>query len=106
MAARLDVEIFAVAVGVEGAAGVGSVGHHIEILTETDALYLPVVASILFTRHSEGFGLYFPFPKHMIPPSSLEMNIHLAFIFHLFEQLFHLSSIDCSLETVNRLFHL
>ena len=49
MAARLDVEIFAVAVGVEGSSGVGSIGHHIEIITETDALYLPVVASILFT---------------------------------------------------------
>ena len=49
MAARLDVEIFAVAVGVEGTSGVGSVGHHIEIITETDALYLPVAASILFS---------------------------------------------------------
>ena len=48
MAARLDVEIFAVAVGVEGSSGVGSIGHHIEIITESDALYLPVVASILF----------------------------------------------------------
>ena len=48
MAARLDIEIFAVAVGVEGSSGVGSIGHHIEIITESDALYLPVVASILF----------------------------------------------------------
>ena len=49
MSARLDVEIFAVAVGVEGTSGVGSIGHHIEFISETDAFYLPVSASILFT---------------------------------------------------------
>ena len=48
MSARLDIEIFAVAVGVEGDSGVGSVSHHLEIITETDAMYLPVIASILF----------------------------------------------------------
>ncbi len=47
MSARLDIEIFAVAVGLEGTTGAGSVGHHIEIITETDAMYLPVAASIL-----------------------------------------------------------
>lgn len=43
----LDVEIFAVAVGVVGESGMGHVGHHIEIGTETDILYLPVTANIL-----------------------------------------------------------
>ena len=44
----LDVEIFAVAVGVVGESGLGHVGHHVEIVTETDVLYLPVTANILF----------------------------------------------------------
>ena len=43
----LDVEIFAVAVGVVGESGLGHVGHHVEIATETDILYLPVTANIL-----------------------------------------------------------
>lgn len=43
----LDVEIFAVAVGVVGESGSGHVGHHVEIVTETDILYLPVTANIL-----------------------------------------------------------
>lgn len=47
MSTCLDVEIFAVAVGVAGESGLGHVGHHVEIVTETDVLYLPVFASIL-----------------------------------------------------------
>lgn len=43
----LDVEIFAVAVGVVGESGLGRVGHHVEIATETDILYLPVTATIM-----------------------------------------------------------
>ena len=43
----LTIEIFAVAVGVVGESGVGQVGHHVEIVTETDVLYLPVYANIL-----------------------------------------------------------
>ncbi len=54
MSARLDIEIFAVAVGLEGTTGAGSVGHHIEIITETDAMYLPVAASILSWNY-QGF---------------------------------------------------
>ena len=46
----LDVEIFAVAVGVVGDSGLGHVGHHVEIITETDILYLPVTANILFNQ--------------------------------------------------------
>ena len=46
----LDVEIFAVAVGVVGDSGLGHVGPHVEIVTETDILYLPVTANILFNQ--------------------------------------------------------
>lgn len=49
MNTKLNIEIFAVAVGVSGESGVGSIGHHIEIVGETDIIYLPVTASILFT---------------------------------------------------------
>lgn len=48
----LDVEIFAVAVGVVGESGLGHVGHHVEIVTETDILYLPVTANILLLNLS------------------------------------------------------
>ena len=48
----LDVEIFAVAVGVVGDSGLGHVSHHVEIVTETDILYLPVTANILFNMTS------------------------------------------------------
>ena len=52
MSTVLDVEIFAVAVGAVGESGVGHVAHHVEIVTETDLLYLPVTASILFNYPS------------------------------------------------------
>ena len=52
MSTVLDVEIFAVAVGVVGESGIGHVGHHIEIGTETDILYLPVTANILLVWKS------------------------------------------------------
>ena len=52
MSTVLDVEIFAVAVGVVGESGMGHVGHHIEIGTETDILYLPVTANILLVQTS------------------------------------------------------
>jgi len=48
MQVTIQVEIFAVAVGVEGNIGVGQVSHHVEIVTETDILYVPIIASILF----------------------------------------------------------
>ena len=46
MSVSLSIEIFAMAVGVEGSCGIGQVSHHIEIVTETDVIYLPVIASI------------------------------------------------------------
>ncbi|XP_031553104.1 sperm-associated antigen 17-like isoform X2 [Actinia tenebrosa] len=47
MNTKLDIEIFAVAVGVVGDSGVGQIGHHVEIVTETDVIYLPVYATIM-----------------------------------------------------------
>ena len=48
MNTKLDIEVFAIAVGVSGESGIGSIGHHIEIVGETDIIYLPVTASILY----------------------------------------------------------
>lgn len=48
MSTKVDIEIFAVAVGVSGESGIGSIGHHVEIVGETDIIYLPVTADILF----------------------------------------------------------
>uniref|UniRef100_A0A7M5X1M2 Sperm-associated antigen 17 n=1 Tax=Clytia hemisphaerica TaxID=252671 RepID=A0A7M5X1M2_9CNID len=48
MQVTFDVEIFAVAVGVEsGSCGIGQISHHVEIISETDILYLPVIATII-----------------------------------------------------------
>ena len=47
MSTQLDIEIFAVAVGVSGETGIGSIGHHIEIVSQSDIIYLPVTANIL-----------------------------------------------------------
>ena len=64
MSTVLDVEIFAVAVGVVGESGLGHVGHHVEIVTETDILYLPVTANILLLNLFVGYhGLTWKTPK-------------------------------------------
>ena len=47
MKADLNIELYAIAVGVEGETGVGSIRHDLEIVTETDILFLPVAANIL-----------------------------------------------------------
>ncbi|XP_075705223.1 sperm-associated antigen 17 [Rhinoderma darwinii] len=44
---RLDVEIFAMAAGLEGPEGAAECSHCIEIQTEVETLYLPVTANIL-----------------------------------------------------------
>lgn len=44
---ELNVEVYAIAVGVEGEMGVGSVRHDLEIVTQTDVLFLPISANIL-----------------------------------------------------------
>lgn len=41
------IEVYAIAVGVEGGSGVGSISHNVEIVTESDHLYLPVKATVL-----------------------------------------------------------
>lgn len=50
MCVELALELYAIANGVEGESGVGSLGHVLEIITETDILELPIVATIL-TAH-------------------------------------------------------
>lgn len=47
MKADLNIELYAIAVGVEGETGVGSIRHDLEIVTETDVLFLPISANIL-----------------------------------------------------------
>jgi hypothetical protein len=50
MKTEIDVEIYAIAVGVEGETGVGSIRHELEIVTETDIIFLPIIANILFDK--------------------------------------------------------
>ncbi|XP_032629511.1 sperm-associated antigen 17 isoform X1 [Chelonoidis abingdonii] len=45
--AELEIEIYAMAIGVEGAEGSGEISHRIEILTERETLFLPVEATVL-----------------------------------------------------------
>jgi hypothetical protein len=47
MKTELNIEIFAIAAGVEGNRGVGCVSHSLEITTETDNLMLPITATVL-----------------------------------------------------------
>lgn len=49
MSKSLIVEIFAMAVGVVGECGVGSVQHEVEIVSEAAVMYLPVKANILYS---------------------------------------------------------
>lgn len=55
MKADVQVEIFAIAAGVEGSRGVGVIAHNVEILTETDCVLLPVTANILSALKSPNF---------------------------------------------------
>ncbi|CAM2097280.1 unnamed protein product, partial [Caretta caretta] len=52
---ELEIEIYAMAIGVEGTEGSGEISHRIEILTERETLFLPVKATVL-----TGSGLYYP----------------------------------------------
>lgn len=48
MKADVKLELYAIAIGVEGGqSGVGELSHDLEICTETDVLYLPIRATIL-----------------------------------------------------------
>ncbi|XP_073166419.1 sperm-associated antigen 17 isoform X5 [Lepidochelys kempii] len=44
---ELEIEIYAMAIGVEGTEGSGEISHRIEILTERETLFLPVKATVL-----------------------------------------------------------
>ena len=53
----LNVQIYAIAVGVEGDNGIGQVEHNLLITSETDNLYLPISATVMTAqRYSEGLG--------------------------------------------------
>ena len=56
MKAELTLELYAIAVGVTGDSGVGSMEHNVEIVTETDHLYLPVHATILTAHEYDNRG--------------------------------------------------
>ncbi|XP_065648966.1 sperm-associated antigen 17 isoform X2 [Hydra vulgaris] len=47
MTKEINLEIFAVAVGVEGDSGIGQVYHKLDIITELGTLSLPVIATII-----------------------------------------------------------
>ena len=47
MKAKLELVLYAIAVGVEGESGRGCIDHHLEITTETELMYLPISADIL-----------------------------------------------------------
>jgi len=47
MKTELMVEMYAIAAGVEGDRGVGTISHDLQVTTETDNLRIPVTANIL-----------------------------------------------------------
>ena len=53
MRAELNIEIYAIAVGVQGGRGVGNINHDLEITTETDVFHLPISANILSNENKE-----------------------------------------------------
>ncbi|XP_038614501.1 sperm-associated antigen 17 isoform X2 [Tachyglossus aculeatus] len=79
--AELRIEIFAVAVGEEGARGLGHLAHRIEILTEGETLFLPVKATILSSSTYDCRPTDFPVGKESAaarqvpPPSSNKLGV-------------------------------
>ena len=51
MESKLEVEIYAIAVGVEGDSGVGTINHQLEIVGEADIIHLPIRAYILYFNY-------------------------------------------------------
>ncbi|XP_039272076.2 sperm-associated antigen 17-like [Styela clava] len=49
----LHIECYAIAVGVEGDSGVGTINHQMEIITETETLCLPISAIVLTSHDYE-----------------------------------------------------
>ncbi|XP_076445026.1 sperm-associated antigen 17-like isoform X2 [Babylonia areolata] len=56
MKVDLRLELYAIAVGVEGESGVGTVSHCLEIVTQTDILRVPVQATVMTCNESEMDG--------------------------------------------------
>lgn len=56
MKTEIDVEIYAIAVGVEGETGVGSIRHELEIVTESDIIFLPITATVLTAHEHDNRG--------------------------------------------------
>lgn len=51
MSAKIIVDIYAVAVGVEGGKdGAGMIYHELEVITESNILYIPISADILLCQ--------------------------------------------------------
>lgn len=46
----LHIECYAIAVGVEGDSGIGTINHQLEIVTETETLFLSISANILLKK--------------------------------------------------------
>uniref|UniRef100_A0A8C6DMY7 Sperm associated antigen 17 n=1 Tax=Moschus moschiferus TaxID=68415 RepID=A0A8C6DMY7_MOSMO len=58
--ADLKVELFAMAVGEDGAKGLAHISHNIEIMTEHDVLFLPVEATVLTSSNYDKRPKDFP----------------------------------------------
>ncbi|XP_012498879.1 PREDICTED: sperm-associated antigen 17 [Propithecus coquereli] len=58
--AELKVELFAMAVGEDGAKGVTHISHNIEIMTEHDVVFLPVEATVLTSSNYDERPKDFP----------------------------------------------
>lgn len=48
MKTDLQIELYAMAIGLVNPEGVGYIAHHIQIQTETEIFFLPVTANILY----------------------------------------------------------
>ncbi|XP_053144470.1 sperm-associated antigen 17 isoform X2 [Hemicordylus capensis] len=57
---ELEIEIYAMAIGVEGPEGLGQVFHRIEIYTEKETLFLPVEATVLTEEIYEHRPINYP----------------------------------------------
>ncbi|KAF7471949.1 hypothetical protein GHT09_017084 [Marmota monax] len=58
--AELKVELFAMAIGEEGAKGSAHISHNIEIMTEHDVLFLPVEATVVTSKYYDNRPKDFP----------------------------------------------
>ncbi|XP_043556897.1 sperm-associated antigen 17 [Chiloscyllium plagiosum] len=47
LATELEIELYAIAIGLESTEGAGHVCHHLEIDTEAEELFLPIIATVL-----------------------------------------------------------